>query len=76
VPLEVTERAAVGMLQVLLNDSLVVMRNEEYHPDARLHAQRIAHNIIEWNAVTGPLQYSVEDVRSVRDKIRYSGGGG
>ena len=53
---EITERAAVGMLQLILNDSLAVMKSEEYHPDARLFAQRIAYNVVTWNAVTGPLQ--------------------
>lgn len=70
IPLASAEKNAVGLLQALLNDSLRVMRSQEYSPDARMESQRVARMIIEWNTIDGPLHYTRRDVVDVRDKIR------
>lgn len=66
-------KAAVWLVQLVLNDMLAVLRDVSNSPDARLLARHSAQNILRWDAGTDTVEISAVDRKLVEDPLSLGG---
>ena len=63
------EAGAVGMLQLVLDNSLIILRDRTRGPESRLDAMRTARDLLSWDAGTETLKYSEADRSMVSNPL-------
>jgi len=57
------------MLQLVLDNALIILRDKTRHPEARLDAMRTARDIERWEAGTATVKISDADRRLIRNPL-------
>ena len=57
------------MLQLVLDNSLIILRDRTRGPESRLDAMRTARDLLSWDAGTETLKYSEADHSMVSNPL-------